>query len=80
MLTLFIKDETFKCEGLTIFTCKLGKTVGAKDFRLYIKRYWRVIFQDMTNSTILVIGGVDGSPTGEVGGREDNMGSIENQV
>ena len=80
MSTKIVKDQTFKCEGLSIFTIRQDKTVGAKDLRLYIKKHWKNIFQGMKNSTILIIGGVHGSITGEVGGRADNMGSIENQV
>ena len=75
-----IEDQTFKCEKLCIFTIKQDKTVGAKDLRVFIKKHWRDIFKDMTNSTILIIGGVHGSPSGEVGVPEDNMESIEYQV
>ena len=74
------EHKIFKCEKLSVFTCRDTETVQAKDLRLYIKKHWRKLFQGMTNSTILIIGGVHGSATGEVGDREDNMESITNQV
>ena len=74
------KDNTFKCQKLSVYTCKDNETVGAKDLRRYFIKHWREIFQGMENSTILIIGGVHGSATGEVGVREENMKSIENQV
>ena len=74
------KHRTFKCEKLSVFTCRDTETVQAKDLRLYIKKHWRKLFQGMTNSTVLIIGGVHGSPTGKVGDPEDNMECIENQV
>ena len=80
MSSLYNKDKIFKCEMLSVFTCKDTETVSAKDLRLYIKNNWRNIFYGMKNSTILIIGGVHGSPMGEVGDREDNMDGIKNQV
>ena len=80
MSTKIVKDQTFKCEGLSIFTIRQDKTVGAKDLRLYIKKHWKNIFQGMTNSTILIICGVHGSITGEVGDRVENKEGIKNQV
>ena len=65
---------------LSVFTCKDTETVSAKDLRLYIKSHWKKIFQGMKNSTILIIGGVHGTPMGKVGAREDNMEGIKNQV
>ena len=73
-------DKIFKCEKLSVFTCRDTEIVRAKDLRLYIKKHWRKIFQGMTNSTILIIGGVHGSATGKVVDREDNMEGIEYQV
>ena len=80
MSTQIVKDTTFKCEGLSIFTVRQDRTVGAKDLRLYIKKHWKTIFQGMTNSTILIICGVHGSITGEVGDRVENKEGIKNQV
>ena len=74
------KDDIFKCQTLSVYTCKDNETVGAKDLRRYFIKHWREIFQGMENSTILIIGGVHGSANGEVGVREENMKSIENQV
>ena len=73
-------DKIFKCEKLSVFTCRDTETVQATDLRKYIKKHWRKIFQGMTNSTILIIGGVHGSATGKVVDREDNMEGIEYQV
>ena len=74
------EHKTFKCEKLSVFTCRDTETVQAPDLKRYIKKHWRTIFQGMTNSTILIVGGVHGSATGKVGDREDNMESIANQV
>ena len=65
---------------LSVFTCKDTETVSAKDLRLYIKNNWRNIFYGMKNSTILIIGGVHGTPMGKLGAQEDNMEGIKNQV
>ena len=75
-----IEDGVFKSDGLSIFTVRHDQTFNAIDFRRYIKKNWKTIFQGLTNSTILIIGGVYGSVTGEVGGRNDSMKSIKNQV
>ena len=74
------EHRIFKCEKLSVFTCRDTETVQATDLKRYIKKHWRTIFQSMTNSTILIIGGVHGSATGEEGDREDNMETIANQV
>ena len=74
------KHRVFKCEKFSVFTCRDNETVQAPDLRRYIKKHWRTIFQGITNSTILIVGGVHGSATGKVGDREDNMESIANQV
>ena len=74
------EHRIFKCEKLSVFTCRDTETVQAPDLKRYIKKHWRTIFQGMTNSTILIVGGVHGSATGKVGDREDNMESIANQV
>ena len=80
MSAKYNEHRIFKCEKLSVFTCRDTETVQATYLRKYIKKHWRKIFQGMTNSTILIIGGVHGSASGEVGVREENMKSIENQV
>ena len=80
MSAKYNEHRIFKCEKLSVFTCRDTETVQATDLKRYIKKHWRTIFQGMTNSTILIVGGVHGSATGKVGDREDNMESIEYQV
>ena len=80
MATYINEDKTFKCEALSIFTCKNNTTLGAKDLRLYFKKHWRNIFQGMNNSTILFIAGVHGEEDGKLGNRAHNLKSIEKQV
>ena len=80
MSLTYSENRTFKCEKLSVFTCRDTETVQATELRKYIKQHWRKIFQGLTNSTILIIGGVHGSATGKVGDREDNMEGIEYQV
>ena len=80
MSLTYSENRTFKCEKLSVFTCRDTETVQATELRKYIKQHWRKIFQGLKNSTILIIGGVHGSPMGKVEDREDNIEGIKNQV
>ena len=74
----FNNDAIFKCEGLSIFTCKNNQTVGAVELKKYIRKHWENILKRVT--TILIICGVHGEATGKVGPNEDNIGQIKDQV
>ena len=80
MATYINEDKTFKCEALSIFTCKNNTTLGAKDLRLYFKKHWQTIFKGIKDSTILFIAGVHGEEDGKLGDCAHNLKSIEKQV
>ena len=80
MATSILEDKIFRCEALSIFTCKHNTTLGAKDLRLYFKKHWQTIFKGIKDSTILFIAGVHGDQDGKLGDRKYNLKAIENQV
>ena len=40
------EHRIFKCEKLSVFTCRDTETVQAPDLKRYIKKHWRKIFQE----------------------------------
>ena len=71
-------EEKIVKEKLAVFT--FNDVITERSLREYLKRNWNNLTVGMKKSTILFIGGIHGLDTGEFGGREDNMGSIESQV
>ena len=80
MATYILEDKIFRCEALSIFTCKHNTTLGAKDLRLYFKKHWQTIFKGIKDSTILFIAGVHGTDDGKLGDPVGNLTSLKNQV